>query len=101
MHLKQVKAESMENLKFVLLSGHISYLQITNGDLQIQNVGRTFLLLQLLLPHYRNSKKCGFCSSTLFLIPLNAESNPICHLLALLGAHPILHFSRVSVNLFI
>jgi len=31
--------------------------------------------------------------------PLNAELNPICHLLALLGAHPILHVSRVRVNM--
>ena len=30
--------------------------------------------------------------------PLNAKLNPICHLLALLGAHPILHVSRVRVN---
>jgi hypothetical protein len=30
--------------------------------------------------------------------PLNAELNPICHLLALLGAHHILHVSRVRVN---
>jgi hypothetical protein len=29
---------------------------------------------------------------------LNAELNPICHLLALLGAHPILHVSRIRVN---
>jgi len=29
---------------------------------------------------------------------LNAESNPICHLLALLGAHHILHVSRIRVN---
>jgi len=28
--------------------------------------------------------------------PLNAELNPICHLLALLGAHPILHVSRIA-----
>jgi len=27
--------------------------------------------------------------------PLNAELNPICHLLALLGAHHILHVSRI------
>jgi len=32
----------------------------------------------------------------LFNIPLNAELNPICHLLALLGARHIFHFSRVS-----
>ena len=31
--------------------------------------------------------------------PLNAELNPICHLLALLGAHHILHVSRIRVNM--
>jgi hypothetical protein len=30
--------------------------------------------------------------------PLNAKLNSICHLLALLGAHPILHVSRIRVN---
>jgi hypothetical protein len=32
------------------------------------------------------------------LNPLNAGLNPICHLLALLGAHPILHVSRIRVK---
>jgi len=31
--------------------------------------------------------------------PSNAELNPICHLLALLGAHPILHVSGIRVKL--
>jgi len=31
--------------------------------------------------------------------PLNAELNPIFHLLALLGAHHILHVSRIRVKL--
>jgi hypothetical protein len=31
--------------------------------------------------------------------PLNAELNPICHLLALLGAHHILHVSRIRVKI--
>jgi hypothetical protein len=31
--------------------------------------------------------------------PLNAKLNPICHLLALLGAHHILHVSRIRVKL--
>jgi len=31
--------------------------------------------------------------------PSNAELNSICHLLALLGAHPIFHVSRIRVNL--
>jgi len=30
--------------------------------------------------------------------PLNAELNPICHLLALLGAHHILPVSRIRVK---
>jgi len=30
--------------------------------------------------------------------PLNAQLNPFCHLLALLGAHHILHVSRIRVN---
>jgi len=32
------------------------------------------------------------------LNPLNAESNPICNLLALLGAHHILHISSIRVK---
>jgi len=30
--------------------------------------------------------------------PLKDELNPICHLLELLGAHPILHVSRIRVK---
>ena len=30
--------------------------------------------------------------------PLNAKLNPIVHLLALIGAHPILHVSRIRVK---
>jgi len=43
----------------------------------------------------------SFCPATVFLSPLNplnAELNPICHLLALLGAHPIFHVSRIRIN---
>jgi hypothetical protein len=32
------------------------------------------------------------------LNPSNAKLNPICHLLALLGAHHILHVSRIRVK---
>jgi len=41
----------------------------------------------------------GKHSFSLCLInPLNAELNPICHLLALLGAQLIFHFSRIRVK---
>ena len=35
-----------------------------------------------------------------FFNPLNSELHPICHLLALLGAHHIFHVSRIRVNKF-
>jgi len=35
-----------------------------------------------------------------FINHLNAELNPICHLLALLGAHHILHVSRIRVKYY-
>ena len=34
-----------------------------------------------------------------YLNPLNPELNPICYLLALLGAHHVLHVSRIRVKL--
>jgi len=33
-----------------------------------------------------------------YINPLNPELNPICYLLALLGAHNFLHFSRIRVK---
>ena len=38
-------------------------------------------------------------SMTLIINPLNAELNPICYLLALLGAHRFLHVSRIRFKL--
>jgi len=44
------------------------------------------------------------CQTQLFyallnINPLNAKLNPICHLLALLGTHPVFHVSRIRVNI--
>ena len=36
---------------------------------------------------------------TIYINPLNPESNPICYLLVLLGAHHFLHVSRIRVKL--
>jgi len=38
-----------------------------------------------------------FCYT--FVNPLNAELNPNCHLLELLGAHHILHVSKIMVKI--
>ena len=52
--------------------------------------------------HLRQSpfKIFNFLENTVrnVLNPLNVELNPICHLLALLGAYNILHVSRIRVN---
>jgi hypothetical protein len=46
-----------------------------------------------------NSKKLTCLEITGYRIkPLNAKLNSICHLLALLGAHQILHVSGVKVK---
>jgi hypothetical protein len=41
------------------------------------------------------------CFGYVKINPLNAELNPIRHLLAFFGAHPILHVSRIRVNISI
>jgi hypothetical protein len=56
--------------------------------------------------HYTDKRGCVFFSVRLptvgpgvpYINPLNAELNPICHLLALLGAHRILHVNEIRVN---
>ena len=55
----------------------------------------------LLIPKLRNGLvTCFFKIEGLdeALNPLNAELNPICYLLALLGAHHFLHVSRIRVK---
>jgi hypothetical protein len=48
---------------------------------------------------YYTSNNCSHWNSKEKLNPLNPELNPICHLLALLGAHHCLHVSRIRVKL--
>jgi len=43
------------------------------------------------LPNLRKSVS----PAMLYVNPLKAELNPVCHLLTLLGAHHILHISRI------
>ena len=42
---------------------------------------------------------CDFFKASLIFNPLNPELNPICYLLALLGAHNFLHVSGIRVKL--
>jgi len=47
----------------------------------------------------RNISKINSAYFSHHLNPSNAKLNPTCHSLALLGAHHILHVSRIRVNL--
>jgi hypothetical protein len=52
-------------------------------------------------PHTAAQINCLTNTCSLFWFPvnpLNAELNPICYLVALLGAHHFLHVSRIRVN---
>jgi len=51
-----------------------------------------------MLPNLRTSKLPQKDSPLLPVNPLNAGLNPICHLLALLGAHHILHIRRIRAK---
>ena len=55
----------------------------------------------LLLPFLQPRNSFSYCSNSYseFLNPLNPELNPICYLLALLGAYHFLHVSRIRVKL--
>jgi len=48
---------------------------------------------KFIMSHFRTPVKL------VALNPLNPELNPICYLLALLGAHHFLHVSRIRVKL--
>ena len=54
--------------------------------------------VQKLMTIPQESQHVGFCHFNI-INPLNPELNPICYLLALLGAHHFLHFSRIRVKL--
>jgi len=61
----------------------------------LYNVG-----LQFLLNDFASLLIISFTQKTFSSFnPLNPELNPICYLLALLGAHHFLHVSRIRVKL--
>jgi len=56
------------------------------GDIISQTPGKEVYIDNMFLPCFNS---------------LNAKLNPICHLLALLGAHHILHISRIRVKVHV
>jgi hypothetical protein len=67
--------------------GELQFCNTNRGELQFCNTNRGEL------------KFCNTNRGELkFFNPINAELNPICQLLALLGAHAIFHISRIRVK---
>ena len=51
--------------------------------------------------HWKSQNFSVINNQNTYFNPLNAELNPICHLLALVGVRHILHVSGVRVNYFV
>jgi hypothetical protein len=74
---------------------HIACQQVHGEDAQrlVHCVSSSFTLSRVLLSVLSEGKIPAKIN------PFNVQLNPICHLLALLGAHHILHVSRIRVNM--
>ena len=55
-------------------------------------------MFRALLCPSSGARQTAVAASGFHINPLNAELNPICRLLALLGAHHFLHVSRIRVK---
>jgi len=74
--------------------------QAVNG--RIRDIGQNVVQFSFQTGQRSSPSYCYICFFIALLDkdfnPLKAQLNPICHLLALLGAHNILHVSRIRVN---
>ena len=66
----------------------------TKFEADLPHCLRNVTTMNLLLFKFR----CNIFIGVRIINPLNAELNPICYLLALLGAHHFLHVSRIRVK---
>jgi len=80
-----VKIDLFQNVYLFFFNLSNVLLFWDNFSLLVTSEGRKF-----------GSEHCG--STHTCINPLNTELNPICHLLALLGAHHILRVSGLRVN---
>jgi hypothetical protein len=79
------------NCSLVVLFSTLQY-QVTILQYQLTHSCLVMVLLCLIYVRY------VFGLGGININPSNAKLNPICHLLALLGAHHIVHISRIMVK---
>ena len=94
-HIGLLRRATISNMRFSTVS--TPYIKSYSNKIRC----RTFatnpvakFLLTVTLTYY--SLSLTLCSN--IFNPLNAELNPICHLLALLGVHHFLHVSKIRVK---
>ena len=92
------------------LQNQITRFNYTNYSVVLPTFVPNFLSFEKTEDKKTFSTHTGFKASTVMVVgstvlwditrfnPLNAELNPICYLLALLGAHRFLHVSRIRVK---
>jgi len=85
-------------INFVAKTSENIYLLTYAENLVVKNCMK-LLSDNCIIYYSKMQKKTYFLSFYGFtdINPLNAGLNPICHLLTLLGAHHILHVSRIRV----
>jgi len=89
----RVLVQAVMNLRFLLPNNYL-VIQLLRVLTLNQLLKFLFKFLQL------NSSPLRFdCVLEYAINPLNPELNPICYLLALLGAHHFLHVNRIRVKL--
>ena len=88
----------ISNFEMVLLHDSLSWPVYKIGSLMFAKLRRATISFVIhptaRPPAWNNSTPTG----RIFINPLNAELNPICYLLALLGPHHFLHVSRIRVK---
>jgi len=77
----------------------VTFRNIANAPKKMSELARCVSLCLYFVPFVKTVILVHSNHTMLTTNPLNAELNPICHLLALLGAHHTLHVSRIRVNL--
>ena len=108
-HCHQLQGRVQEDYSSSILKLSILWIFLYQNTQFITRTKCTVLTLNPLTwkiwraPNNASNWQMGFNSAFKGLIntninPLNAELNPICHLLGLLGAHHILHVSRIRVK---
>ena len=85
----------------------LNFTKICASPCEMQISITSFQYYRLLFHRYKPENWLNACIQTtmscvkiinLMFNPLNPELNPICYLLALLGAHHFLHVSRIRVK---